>query len=368
MTRNTGQLSVPQPRIDLSIRDATMDDVAFIDALQKQHSRQVGFMHRKALESCIAGGDVLIAEEGTGHLAPGTREKSASASPKPNAKSLVPIASPLGYCIGRDKYFKREDVGIIYQLNVSPGRQRKLVGAALVQAMFEKAAWGCKLFCCWCAQDIEANHFWESIGFVPLAFRTGSERQSRIHIFWQKRIREGASDTPWWFPSQTSGGAIREDRLVLPIPPETHWSDAKPLVIPGVEALPGVEDEAKQLESKRSRRRAKVKLTPAQQSAAQRGGLWFATSADGAIRDRPPAANSRPEPRRYHPKYLTAARELCARYLEALQDDPTLIEPTGKYAPARTLAPGPAPAPGRKPGEPAAIAETRENVRLLDAA
>jgi hypothetical protein len=46
----------------------------------------------------------------------------------------------------------------------------------LVQAMFERAAYGCKLFCCWCAQDLAANYFWESIGFVPLAFRTGSRR------------------------------------------------------------------------------------------------------------------------------------------------------------------------------------------------
>jgi hypothetical protein len=67
-------------------------------------------------------------------------------------------------------------VGIIYQLNVLPMKQRHLVGAALVKAMFDRAAYGCKLFCCWCAQDIQANYFWESIGFVPIAFRTGSSR------------------------------------------------------------------------------------------------------------------------------------------------------------------------------------------------
>src|SRR5437660_762861 len=67
---------------------------------------------------------------------------------------------PLGYCIGHDQYFKRDDVGIIYQLNVLPGKQRSLIGAALIKAMFDRAAYGCRLFCCWCAQDIEANHFW----------------------------------------------------------------------------------------------------------------------------------------------------------------------------------------------------------------
>jgi GNAT superfamily N-acetyltransferase len=105
---------------------------------------------------------------------------------------------PVGYCIGNDQYFKRDDVGIIYQVNVAPGKQRSLIGAMLVKAMFDRAAYGCRLFCCWCAQDIEANRFWESLGFVPLAFRAGSRNKgpkgsSRVHIFWQRRIRPGRS-------------------------------------------------------------------------------------------------------------------------------------------------------------------------------
>ena len=39
--------------------------------------------------------------------------------------------------------------------------------------------------------------------------------------------------TPYWFPAQTNSGSIREDRLVLPIPPGTHWSDEMPIVLPG---------------------------------------------------------------------------------------------------------------------------------------
>ncbi|MDQ3439259.1 MAG: hypothetical protein M3478_02785, partial [Planctomycetota bacterium] len=63
----------------------------------------------------------------------------------------------------------------------------------------------------------------------------------RIHIFWQRRI--GANDTnenatPYWFPAQTGSGSLREDRLVLPIPPGTHWRDVMPLVLPGVTIQP----------------------------------------------------------------------------------------------------------------------------------
>src|SRR4051812_2882627 len=156
---------VPIPRADVSVREATPDDVPFIDELQKAHRKQVGFMPRGQLEGKIKAREVIVAENATGER--------------------------VGYCIGTDLYFKHDDVGIIYQLNVAPGKQRGFVGATLLKAMFDRAAYGCKLFCCWCAQDIEANRFWEAMGFVPLAYRAGSERNARVHIFWQKRIRSG---------------------------------------------------------------------------------------------------------------------------------------------------------------------------------
>src|SRR4029450_1681532 len=101
----------------------------------------------------------------------------------------------LGYVISRDRYLKRDELGVIYQLCVAPGHQRGLIGATLVKSVFERAAYGCRLFCCWCAQDLEANYFWESLGFVPLAFRAGNRARARVHIFWQKRIREGDTTT-----------------------------------------------------------------------------------------------------------------------------------------------------------------------------
>src|SRR4051812_47016873 len=197
---------VPIPRADVSVREATPDDVPFIDALQKLHAKQVGFMPRGQLEGKIKAREVIVAENSRGER--------------------------VGYCIGTDRYFKHDDVGIIYQLNVAPGKQRGFVGATLLRAMFDRAAYGCKLFCCWCAQDIEANRFWEAMGFVPLAFRAGSEKKSRVHIFWQKRIRAGDAATPWWFPAKTDAGALREDRLVLPIPPGKHWSEEMPRILP----------------------------------------------------------------------------------------------------------------------------------------
>ena len=46
-----------------SIRVATMSDLPFMDALQKKHSKQLGYFPTKQFEGYVEGGNVLIAEE-----------------------------------------------------------------------------------------------------------------------------------------------------------------------------------------------------------------------------------------------------------------------------------------------------------------
>ena len=52
---------VPVPKTPIDIRVATMGDLAFIDSLQKLHTKQVGWMPTKQLEGKIAKGQVLVA-------------------------------------------------------------------------------------------------------------------------------------------------------------------------------------------------------------------------------------------------------------------------------------------------------------------
>src|SRR4051812_21098875 len=254
---------IPVPKIPISIRAGTVEDIPFLDRLQKLHTKQVGWMPTAQFEGKIKLGHVLIAEGREENL---TTDYTDVTDKKLNShlsvQSVQSVVQPLGYCIGNDQYFKRDDVGIIYQMNVVPGHQRGLIGASLLKAQFERSAYGCKLYCCWCAQDIEANKFWEAMGFVALAFRAGSAAKSRVHIFWQKRIRAGDETTPWWFPSQTTGGSIREDRIVLPIPPGTHWSDAKPLILPGDENNQIEDQSTKPVRSPRKKSASKLPAVP----------------------------------------------------------------------------------------------------------
>ncbi len=198
-----------------------------MDALQKKYGKALGYFPTKQFEEYVQTGGVLIAEsrtEDSGLGSPDLRVPGESGGAFPTQSSVLSTQS-LGYVISRDRYLKRDELGVVFQLCVAPGVQRKLVGAALVREVFERSAYGCRLYCCWCAQDLDANYFWESLGFVPIAFRAGSDKKRRVHIFWQKRICDGDTTTPYWYPFQTSSGAIRADRLVFPIPPGVHWKD-----------------------------------------------------------------------------------------------------------------------------------------------
>jgi predicted N-acetyltransferase YhbS len=312
----------------MSIRPATAADYAFIDRLQDMHSKALGFMPRAQLQGKIAAGHVLVAEDEVG--------------------------LPIGYCISQDRYFKRDDVGIIYQMNVSPGKQRALVGAALLKAVFERAAYGCKLFCCWCAQDLDANYFWESLGFIPLAFRGGSSRKKRVHIFWQRRIREGDATTPFWYPCKTDSGYIREDRLVFPIPPGTHWKDVQAVEVPEERSSAlGVRSSAKALPRPSSRApKAKRRGPKPGQVGIIVGGRIKYVNRPGSVAPALPALPALAAPKRDKPKraagkacpersrridreFIKAARELRDRYLEQFNSGSIL--PNAKYAVAKQL-------------------------------
>lgn len=323
---NWQAIVLPPPRMgEISIRQAVLSggDVKFTDELQRKHARMVGWFPTKQLETYVSRGHVLIAES---------------------------ESERVGYVIAHDRYFKHDDCGIVYQLNVVPSKQRGLIGASLIKAVFDRAAYGCKLFCCWCAQDLEANCFWESIGFVPLAFRTGARKagarkEPRIHIFWQRRIREGDVETPYWFPAETSSGALRENRLVLPIPPGVHWSDAKPAVLPGVPGMENVNtlqlDAGNDSQPREKKPRAGgrgPKAAKPTKPVHVTGGLWFAPPAPTPEEKK--AAKAREPKVRFKndPKLVAAARELRDRYLDDVNTG-RMLPPgaCGKYDVSRQL-------------------------------
>jgi ribosomal protein S18 acetylase RimI-like enzyme len=285
-------IPLPEARVSISVRVGEMKDVPFVDGLMKKNSKALAFLPTEALEGKVRLKHVLIAETSAGERA--------------------------GYLIGNDRYKSRDELGVIYQICVDPKYRRMLVGAHLLKARFETSAYGCKLYCCWCAQDLtESNRFYESMGFVPLAFRAGSEKRSRVHIFWQKRIREGDTTTDWWFPSETRGGLMDAARIALPIPPGMKWSDELPRLLP--EELPAVDEEVVVKEKKPK--------TPVKRRS--QGGFYF---------DAPPKerAEKPKKVKKNNPELAAKARELRDRYMEQFNSNPPAL-PSGKYDVARLV-------------------------------
>jgi len=329
LSTSTHQSILPVPEAAVRIRPATVDDIAFMDSLQKGTTKQVGYFPTGQFKGYIEQGAVLIAHE------PG----------RPDER--------LGYVISKDRYLKRDELGVIYQLNVAPGMQRKLVGATLIRSVFERSAYGCRLYCCWCAQDIAANHFWESLGFVPVAFRAGSSGKKRVHIFWQRRIDSNDTATRWWYPFQTNGGAMNQDRLVFPIPPGVDWRDvtAMAMVTEDVAGTGTLSDaQPMQLPAGPIGRKPKAKAAKvADGPPAGKVGIFIG----GKIRyvDRPgyvpptfepvkkprTAKPTKPPAPKFDPKHLVAARELRDRYLENVNDGCWVLSSGGKYEVGRAI-------------------------------
>ena len=335
---NITHLSIPDA--DIAVRVGVEVDLPAIDALQRANSKALGFMPRGTLVGKMIRGELLVAEDASGAF--------------------------VGYVVGGDRYHKREDVGVVYQLAVVPGRRRGAVGATLLKKMFERWARGCRLCCCWCAQDLEANRFWEALGFVPLAYRAGSSGKKRVHIFWQRRVDAGDERTPWWFPSATGGGAIREDRVVLPIPLGQHWSAARPIVLPRSEqpALPAVEevevekdgvrqyaDGVEERDGELWRGGKRLKTIDEVRPKTDLGGMWFMPEDVEIVKEKPKPLRKRRKAKpakaraTNDPALVAFVRDLRDAWLEEVNARGDLSADAGRYDVSRL------PPPRRSVGE-----------------
>ncbi|MEM7806645.1 MAG: GNAT family N-acetyltransferase [Planctomycetota bacterium] len=368
-------------RVDscMTIREGTLDDLAWMDQLQKAERAALGFLPWTALREKVERNEVLVADV---------------------------IGKPAGYLIASDRYQKRDELGLITQMNVDPLYRGHLVAAALLQAQFDRSAYGCKLYSCWCAQDLEANRFWESMGFVAIAFRSGkvevkarksvaphpcgglgpdaehgkdavapeetSEVRTRVHLFWQKRIRPGDTGvgaTAWWYPAKTDGGQLRADRIALPIPPGTHWRDVEAVAVPevevevemetspdreGGESAPedDAEHELKFVPRKKwptgieerdgkvyrgDKRLMTIAMIKAEQGAAE-NGMWYMPEGVEVVKEMPEPEIIKPKAKRprskrvkqtpaktVDPAFVAWSRELRDRWLEEVELEPTLL-------------------------------------------
>lgn len=228
----------------ITIRTAILGahgDLMFVDHLQKKYSHQLGFLPRQALEAKIVRGEVSLALEND---------------------------EPAAYLLGNGKYLGDPHFGIIYQAAVSYDARRRLLGTALVQHFIDHMEPMVRLIGLWCAQDIEANEFWNSCGFEAIAARHGSRRRGRVHIFWVGRTPRGRHET-LRYPRHTHGGLMREMREVFGIEPGEEYGDIR---LPDLPARPEERSGPKPGRAGREGRGRAVSMSLAERQRAFRYG------------------------------------------------------------------------------------------------
>lgn len=184
----------------MAVREAALTDMVYIDSLQKKHGEQLGFMAWSWIRAAIIDRHCWVGTEN---------------------------GEPACYVLGKPRYKDQYAVGIIYQACVQYDAQRRTLGFALVQAFLGAMAISTEQLVLWCAQDIEANLFWNACGFKALAWRVGGKKATRIHICWSYARDPDKPLDQHWFPESTTGGSMKAWRRVQKLEPGESWVDPK---------------------------------------------------------------------------------------------------------------------------------------------
>ncbi|HFD39725.1 MAG TPA: N-acetyltransferase [Anaerolineae bacterium] len=144
---------------DPEIRQATMFDLNAIKELADAHRHELGFVRRPALARSIERGELFVAQNGQG-------------------------------VIGFVEYHHRRDgQTTLYHLAVQADYRRQGLGRRLVQALVHDAGQHSQEFIqLKCPVDLEANRFYQQIGFAQIDLQRGKRRDLAI---WRLSLAPG---------------------------------------------------------------------------------------------------------------------------------------------------------------------------------
>lgn len=178
-------------------RQARTSDRKYIRALAKKFSEQLGFLPDEAIRNRIDQGCVQICIEN---------------------------GEPAGYLLHAPELASAPHILPIFQAAVQLDAQRRQHGFALVEELqllaHEQAQ---TIIQCKCRQELEANAFWEAMGFIAVAIEDTAAVRGQPKIIWRKPIVRMTAATLLEMPdnprNQTGGGRSvgRHDYARLPM-------------------------------------------------------------------------------------------------------------------------------------------------------
>lgn len=138
---------------------ATAADTSFVLALQKQFANALGFLPRQAIEEYIARGRILITQDNDQHA---------------------------GYVLSPRRLRCSPHVTPIVQTAIHFDAQRRHLGRHLIEHVAHAAqADGQSMLQAWCRRGLDANAFWQSLGFTAVGVRRPKTSRGEPLILWR---------------------------------------------------------------------------------------------------------------------------------------------------------------------------------------
>jgi N-acetylglutamate synthase-like GNAT family acetyltransferase len=153
-----------------TIRPATPRDLAFLAALQRQHSNAVGYLPRAALAEYVDNAAATIGEHN---------------------------GQEASYLLARRRLAWQPLMRSIAQAAVHFDAQRRGLGLALVENLCAEAQIDGQLAVqANCRDGLDANEFWVAAGFVAVARLNPANARNRDVIVWRRPLIDAP---PRWF-------------------------------------------------------------------------------------------------------------------------------------------------------------------------
>ena len=139
---------------EVTIRKATLTDLDAIKNLADTHKHELGFVLRPALAKSIERDEVFVAQ---------------------NSKDVIGFV---------EYHHRRDDQTTLYHIAVQSGHRRQGIGRQLVDALVRDAGERNKQYIqLKCPLDLEANEFYEGLGFICVDIQPNKHRELAIWHF-----------------------------------------------------------------------------------------------------------------------------------------------------------------------------------------
>jgi len=154
---------------------AQLEDLPQIKALADAHRRELGFVNRATVAKAITNQEILYLPEGFLHF-----------------------------------HHRRDRISTLYHLCVAPAKRGQGIGRQLLES-WEKHSRSCGITTLRlkCPLDLEANGFYDAVGFSRKSIERGKQRSL---VVWEKKLLPTAPRIPKFVASLSAGGS-EIDRL-----------------------------------------------------------------------------------------------------------------------------------------------------------